>query len=382
MMTKELLEYKNETFVPYRVCPLGAHIDHQLGIVTGFAIDKGIRMKYDKTTDGSFYVQSYNFAGDISFDYNNLPKRNSSWQDYLVGSISALRESYELKNGFNAYICEALPVGGLASSSAVIITYLLTLAKVNDIILEEQELVSLVVKVERKYLNTKVGILDPSCEIYCRKNSLLCLDTKDSSYKLIKQKQKTEFKICLIYSGVSRRLTNTLYNVRVDECKTTAFLMNSIMQNTPIEFTDAYLRNFSYDDFEKNKYHFPVNHIKRATHFYSEMDRIKRGIEYFEKGDLANFGKVVFESGTSSIENYETGSEQLESLHDILKRTDGVYGGRFSGAGFNGYYMAIIDPKKEEEIKHFITTEYLKIYPQYKEDFKIYFCNIEDGVKL
>ncbi|MCK9331352.1 MAG: hypothetical protein M0Q94_15885, partial [Candidatus Cloacimonetes bacterium] len=25
-------------YAPYRVCPLGAHIDHQKGIVTGFAI--------------------------------------------------------------------------------------------------------------------------------------------------------------------------------------------------------------------------------------------------------------------------------------------------------------------------------------------------------
>lgn len=29
-------------FTPYRICPLGAHSDHQLGKITGFAIDKGI----------------------------------------------------------------------------------------------------------------------------------------------------------------------------------------------------------------------------------------------------------------------------------------------------------------------------------------------------
>ena len=32
------------SFCPYRVCPIGAHSDHQLGKVTGFAIDKGIRI--------------------------------------------------------------------------------------------------------------------------------------------------------------------------------------------------------------------------------------------------------------------------------------------------------------------------------------------------
>ena len=29
-------------FSPYRVCPVGAHVDHQYGLVTGFALDMGI----------------------------------------------------------------------------------------------------------------------------------------------------------------------------------------------------------------------------------------------------------------------------------------------------------------------------------------------------
>ena len=34
-------------FSPYRVCPLGAHVDHQHGLVTGFAIDKGVDLWVD-----------------------------------------------------------------------------------------------------------------------------------------------------------------------------------------------------------------------------------------------------------------------------------------------------------------------------------------------
>jgi galactokinase/galacturonokinase len=36
---------KNEihtSYAPYRICPLGAHIDHQYGVITGFALDKGV----------------------------------------------------------------------------------------------------------------------------------------------------------------------------------------------------------------------------------------------------------------------------------------------------------------------------------------------------
>ena len=33
-------------FCPYRISPLGAHIDHQYGKINGLAIDKGIHMAY------------------------------------------------------------------------------------------------------------------------------------------------------------------------------------------------------------------------------------------------------------------------------------------------------------------------------------------------
>ncbi|MBQ7160988.1 MAG: GHMP kinase, partial [Clostridia bacterium] len=35
-----------KVFAPYRICPMGAHIDHQYGLITGFAIDHGIELYY------------------------------------------------------------------------------------------------------------------------------------------------------------------------------------------------------------------------------------------------------------------------------------------------------------------------------------------------
>ena len=37
-------ESEGLSFCPYRVCPIGAHSDHQLGKITGFAIDRGIHI--------------------------------------------------------------------------------------------------------------------------------------------------------------------------------------------------------------------------------------------------------------------------------------------------------------------------------------------------
>ena len=39
-------EPEGVSFSPYRICPIGAHSDHNLGKITGFAIDKGIHIAY------------------------------------------------------------------------------------------------------------------------------------------------------------------------------------------------------------------------------------------------------------------------------------------------------------------------------------------------
>ena len=58
------------------------------------------------------------------------------------------------------------------------------------------------------------------------------------------------------------------------------------------------------------------------------------------------------------------------------------YGGRFSGAGFKGSSIALINPDKKEEIADKVRKEYIKRHPNLEKDFAIYFVNTADGIKL
>jgi len=84
----------------------------------------------------------------------------------------------------------------------------------------------------------------------------------------------------------------------------------------------------------------------------------------------------------SSIENYETGSDELKKLYEILLETEGVYGGRFSGAGFKGCAMALVNPDYKEKIECEVTKKYLKEFPQLEGKFGVYFAKTANGVKL
>ena len=62
------MDYQDHIFSPYRVCPLGAHVDHQHGLVTGFAIDKGVDLRFDVLEDSKVVLDSETFTGHVEFD--------------------------------------------------------------------------------------------------------------------------------------------------------------------------------------------------------------------------------------------------------------------------------------------------------------------------
>jgi galactokinase/galacturonokinase len=148
------------------------------------------------------------------------------------------------------------------------------------------------------------------------------------------------------------------------------------------KFEETNLRDVPVAVYHQYKDRLPDNWRKRAEHWYTEFDRVQRGAEAWRRGDIEEFGRLSFESGRSSIYNWETGSPELKALYEIMLRTDGIYGGRFSGAGFKGCCMALIHPDYEESIRETVTREYLKLFPALEGKYSACFCESADGVKL
>ena len=85
------------TFCPYRVCPIGAHSDHQHGRITGFAIDKGIHIAYGPKQNGVVELKSLQFDKRCQFHVNAVPEtKENDWADYLRGATIALGQKYNL----------------------------------------------------------------------------------------------------------------------------------------------------------------------------------------------------------------------------------------------------------------------------------------------
>jgi galactokinase/galacturonokinase len=65
-----------------------------------------------------------------------------------------------------------------------------------------------------------------------------------------------------------------------------------------------------------------------------------------------------------------------------MLETPGIYGGRFSGAGFKGACIALVDPSRKAEVEAAVTEKYLSRFPQYKDTFRVYFCKSDDGARF
>ncbi len=368
------------SFCPYRVCPIGAHSDHQYGLVSGFAIDHGITIAYVPTENGVVEAYSKNFEGKVQFYIGDVVPRQMDWADYIRGAAAALGKKHELHRGIYALIQGSLPIGGLSSSAAVILAFLRALCEANQLVLSKQEMIQAALWAENEYVGVNCGKLDQSCEMYSQKDHLLFLDTKDDSYELIPNHPDMKpFEIVVFFSGMERSLVGSAFNMRVDEMKAASYALKAFAGMEYGKFENSRLRDVPVEVFERYQDKLPIPWRKRARHFYTEFDRVRQGADAWRKGDIAAYGKLSFESGYSSIHDFETGSEELITIYEIMKETDGIYGGRFSGAGFKGCCMALIDPAFRESIRETVTKRYLEKFPQYQDAFSVHFCQSADG---
>src|SRR5690242_3930508 len=73
---------------PYRICPLGAHIDHQLGPVTAMAIDQSVLLAFAASGSREVRLSSMDFAGEVAFAVDAVPaKQADDWGNYPRGAV-------------------------------------------------------------------------------------------------------------------------------------------------------------------------------------------------------------------------------------------------------------------------------------------------------
>ena len=232
-------------------------------------------------------------------------------------------------------------------------------------------------------MGVSVGKLDQSCEVLGRADHLLYLDTLDGRYELIPQHLAMKpYRIAIFFSGLEHSLAGSKYNMRVDELRAGVYALQAFAGLEYGKFNQAAARYVPRNVYETYKDRLPEPWRKRCEHWYTEFERVEKGAEAWRRGDIDTYGRLSFESGWSSIHNWESGAPEQIRLYEIMRETEGIYGGRFSGAGFKGCCMALVDPAQADRIADAVTRAYLKDFPALSDKYGVYMCNSSDGLSL
>ncbi|KAG6589659.1 Galacturonokinase, partial [Cucurbita argyrosperma subsp. sororia] len=382
-MSKRSMEHVRIVVSPYRICPLGAHIDHQGGNVSAMAINKGVLLGFVPSGDAQVVLRSAQFKGDVNFrvDEKQYPNHSNNKKEETNANGHTKLEG---DNNWGRYAKGALYA------------------------LQQKKSIVFLRLIENGYLGLRNGILDQSAILLSSYGCLLHMNCKTKDFKLIrpldmesslKSETQKEYQILLACSGLKQALTNNPgYNYRVAECQEAAKILLNASGNSHLEpllcngnisadlvkfaflfwlffnprmmtlilisFLNLVVLSVEQEAYEVHKSKLEKNLAKRAEHYFSENTRVLQGLEAWASGKLEDFGKLVAASGRSSIVNYECGAEPLVQLYEILLKAPGVCGARFSGAGFRGCCIAFVDADYAAEAAKFVRKEYQKVQPE------------------
>jgi len=360
---------------PLRICPLGAHVDHQGGVVTGMTIDRRVVIAAIPDTEAFVRVASLDFPGEVVVGLEDqVPTRTDNWGDYLRAAVAVLAREHSLARGFRAVIGGDLPGAGLSSSAAVLVAYLFALTRVNEIDIGREEISELVQRAENKYVGVASGRLDQSIILFARHDYLTRVDCSDLSIEYVPHPPGwRDFRILVAFSGVGRTLAGSGFNSRVDECRNAARRLLELGGEAPGE--SPVLSDVRPEVFEQHAVDLPQTLRRRAAHYFGEQRRVLTGVAAWRQGDLDRFGTLMTASGASSIHNYESGTAELVALYEALRDTPGVYGTRFSGGGFGGSCVALIEPEAGASIVEGVKRRYEIAHPKAAANATFHVCS-------
>jgi galacturonokinase len=366
--------------VPYRVCPLGAHVDHQLGGSTAMALDVGLTLAYAPGPGPEVRLTSRDFPGAVRFSVQAPPGcRADDWGDFARGAAVVLNTKYRLSRGLIGIFSGKFQ-GGISSSAAAGAAALLALEDANELVMSPLENIELGRRIENDYLGLRNGILDQVAVLQSRRNHLTRIDCRTAAHDSIPAPPGLPpYRLLLAFSGLRAALIGTDYNRRVEECAEAA---RGLLAAAGRAGSPPALGNVTLEEYEAHKGQLRAEPARRAAHFFAEAERVRRGVEAWKSGDLDGFGGLMTASGESSIRLYECGTPPMIDLYHTLVETDGVYGARFSGAGFRGCCVALVKAESAPAVAERVSSIYAARHPELARRAMTVTCETADGAGI
>ncbi|MEO0452654.1 MAG: galactokinase [Verrucomicrobiota bacterium] len=340
------------TYAPARAELLGNHTDYNEGLVLAIAINVGTTISGSGRADTQFNLSSEGFPDSWSGWIDQFTPQKEpapTWPNYVIGVGQALQSAGVALKGADLHISTTIPIGsGLSSSAALEIATALQLLKLNP----GKELAPLEIAkagqwAEHHFSGVKCGLLDQISVLMSKENHATFIDCRSFEVRHLPLGEETEFVI--VHSGVNHALDSGDYNERHADCSEAAKLLGV-----------PFLRDVTPGELEERRSLLPERVYRRAVHVVGETARVASAVSCLAHGNMDSFGKLMFESHRSSVENFENSCTEQDFLVNFSAGFDGCKGARLSGGGFGGATIHLLDQEKTAEFSAVIGDAYEK----------------------
>ncbi len=337
---------------PGRINLIGGHIDYSGGYVLPAAIQRHLQLDFERTENKIVTVFSEQMDDEVQFELasDTCPK---GWKSIVYGVVQTILEQQPgAITGFHCTISGNLPMGsGLSSSAALTCGLVYGLNKLFDIGLETLSLVLLAQQVERVYLHTQCGIMDPFIIMEALANQFALLDCETIFAKPIPA-DLGDYSIVLFNTNIHHNNASTEYNARR---ATSERIFEKIkrkhpgytcLAKVPLRVLQHMKEDFSEQDYKKGKF------------VIEENQRVLDTVLALRKKALEQVGELLFQSHWGLSRDYQVSCPELDFLVELAEQHHDILGARMMGGGFGGCTINLMKTSTMDQCIQWVANKY------------------------
>ncbi len=347
------MSFAGHTFTaPGRVNLIGEHTDYTGGFVLPMAIDFETSAAIEPCSGDQITFLSENFHEEVRYNLADLPSHGRGhWSDYPAGVLWMLRKKGIDVPAFTLRLSGDIPLGsGLSSSASVEVATAMALLHHAGIKLPGEEIATLCRSVENDFVGASSGIMDQFVIVYGRAGHALLLDCRSLQHENLPLPPSVSVVIC--NSMVKHTVAHGEYGDRNGEVLAGQAV---IVRERP---GIGSLRDATLGDLDACRALMSPESYHRCRHIITENERVQRARVALQAGDLASFGKLMYEAHDSFRDDFAASCPEIDKLVEIAATLPGCFGARITGGGFGGCTVNLVAADDAESFRHELMRQY------------------------
>jgi galactokinase len=247
----------------------------------------------------------------------------------------ALQRAGFVLRGFDLALLGDIPIGaGLSSSAALELAVARAAFDLSELEWDATRMAFIGQEAERDFIGVPCGIMDQFAAALSRKGCALLLDCRSLEAQPVPIPR--EAAVVVMDTGVRRKLAESAYRERVDQCAAAVQAVRDIQPDVRA------LRDVTPELLGELRSRMDPLLFLRTEHVVYENLRPIAMAGALRAGDPAGAGRLMRESHRSLRELFEVSSIELDTIVALADEHPACYGARLTGAGFAGCAVALV----------------------------------------